>query len=155
MVTTVTLVTLKKQQRPSRYIVMPLEVEHIWTSQNTKRSPEVYLRPGGIKTLEWSLVSLVQVCKARWQTTSRIFDLWSIDLIRLEHVDGEGLPFDYHKHHKFLFPLVHVRSVGSQIAYSEDDNVNSVAPRTSSEAGGTKADQEELQGHHPKKTCKP
>ena len=65
--------------------------------------------------------------------------------------DGEGLSFDYHKHHAFLFPLVHVRRVGSQIAYSEDDNVNSVAPRTSSEAGGTKADQEELQGHHPKK----
>ena len=69
-------------------------------------------------------------CKARWQTTSRILDLWSIDLSRLEHVDGEGLPFDYHKHHMFLFPLVHVRSVGSQIAYSEDDNVNSVAPGT-------------------------
>ena len=115
----------------------------------TKRSPEVYLGPGGIKTLEWSLVSLVQVCKSRWQTTSRILDLWSIDLIRLEHVDGEGLPFDYHKHHAFLFPLVYVRSVASQIAYSEDDNANSVALGTSSEAGGTKADQEGLQGHHP------
>ena len=68
--------------------------------------------------------------------------------------DGEGLSFDYHKHHAFLFPLVHVRRVGSQIAYSEDDNVNSVAPRTSSEAGGTKVGQEELQGHHPKKPCK-
>ena len=122
---------------------MPLEVEHIWTSQNTKRSHEMYLRPGSIKKLELLLVSLVQVCKARWQTTSRILDLWSNDLIRLEHVDGEGLPFDYHKHHVFLFPLVHVRRVGSQIAYSEDDNVNSVALGTSSEAGGTKADQEE------------
>ena len=87
-----------------------------------------------------------QVCKVEhiWQTTSkRIWDLWSNDLIRLEHVDGEGLPFDYHKHHVFLFPLVHVRRVGSQIAHSEDDNVNSVALGTSSEAGGTKADQEE------------
>ena len=93
-------------------------------------------------------------CKARWQTTSRILDLWSNDLSRLEHVDGEGLPFDYHKHHVFLFPLVHVRRVGSQIAYSEDDNVNSVALGTSSEAGGTKADQEELQGHHPKENMK-
>ena len=43
----------------------------------------------------------------------------------------------------------------SKAAYSEDDNVNSVAPETSSEVkgpeadvGGTKADQEELQCHH-------
>ena len=93
-------------------------------------------------------MSLVQVCKARWQTTSRILDLWSIDLRRLEHVDGEGLSFDYHKHHAFLFPLVHVRSVASQIAYSEDDNVNSPALGTSSEVKGTEADQE-LQGHDP------
>ena len=55
----------------------------------------------------------------------------------------------------FLFPLVHVRRVGSQIAHSEDDNVNSVALGTSSEAGGTKADQEELQGHHPENDRKP
>ena len=61
---------------------------------------------------------------------AHLLDLWSNDLIRLEHVDGEGLPFDYHEHHMFLFPLVHFRSVGSQIAYSEDDNVNSVAPGT-------------------------
>jgi len=52
-------------------------------------------------------------------------------------------------------PFIHVRSVGNQTAYSEDDHVNSVAPKTSSEVkgpeadvGGIKADQEELQGHH-------
>ena len=47
-----------------------------------------------------------------------------IDLSHLELVDGEGLQYDYHKHSTFLVPLIHVRSVGSQIAYSEDDNVN-------------------------------
>ena len=35
---------------------------------------------------------------------------------------------------------------------SVDDNVNPVAPGTSAEAGGSKADQEELQGHHPNTT---
>ena len=47
-------------------------------------------------------------------------------------------------------------------AYSEDDNVNSVAPETSSEVkgpeadvGGTKADQEELQCHHAENHWKP
>ena len=70
----------------------------------------------------------------------------------MEHVDGEVLPFDCHKHRVFLFPLVHVGSVGGQTAYSEDDNVNPFAPGTSAEAGGSKADQEELQGHHPNTT---
>ena len=64
------------------------------------------------------------------------------------------LPFDCHKHHAFLFPFVHVRRVGNETAYSVDDNVNPVAPGTSAEAAGTKADQEELQGHHPKTTWK-
>ena len=97
-------------------------------------------------------MSLAQVCKTHWKTTSRILDLYSIHLSRVEHVDGEVLPFDCHKHRVFLFPLVHFGSVGGQTAYSEDDNVNPFAPGTSAEAGGSKADQEELQGHHPNTT---
>ena len=69
------------------------------------------------------------------------------------------ITINYHKHHALPLPLVHVRSVAShndwKAAYSEDDNVNSVAPDTSSEVkgpeadvGGTKPDQEELQCHH-------
>ena len=50
----------------------------------------------------------------------------------------------------------------SKAAYSEDDNVYSVAPETSCEVkgpeadvGGTKADQEELQCHHAESHWKP
>ena len=107
----------------------------------------------GIKTLPSSLVLLVQVCKARGQTTSRILG-WN----KLEH--GQGL----HYHELPQAPCASI-AIGScpkcckpqrsKAAYSEDDNVNSVAPETSSEVkgpeadvGGTKADQEELQCHH-------
>ena len=55
----------------------------VW-KHSQKRSPEVSL--GGIKTLAWSLVSLVQVCKARGQTTQRILG-WN----KLE--DGQGLHY--------------------------------------------------------------
>ena len=75
------------------------------------------------------------------------------------------ITMNYHKHHALPL-LVHVRSVAShndwKAAYSEDDNVNSVAPETSSEVkgpeadvGGTKADQEELQCHHAESHWKP
>ena len=77
----------------------------------------------------------------------------------LEDMAKDYITINYHKHHALPLPLVHVRSVAShndwKAAYSEDDNVNSVAPETSSEVkgpeadvGGTKADQEELQCHH-------
>ena len=107
---------------------------------------------GGIKTLAWSLVLLVQVRKVRGQTTSRILG-WN----KLEH--GQGL----HYHELPQAPCASVagscskccKPQRSKAAYSEDDNVNSVAPETSSEVkgpeadvGGTKADQEELQCHH-------
>ena len=55
----------------------------VW-KHSQKRSPEVSL--GGIKTLAWSLVLLVQVGKARGQTTSRILG-WN----KLE--DGQGLHY--------------------------------------------------------------
>ena len=76
------------------------------------------------------------------------------------------ITMNYRKHHALPLPLVHVRSVAShndpKAVYSEDDNVNSVAPQTSSEVkgpeaamGGTKADQEELQCHHAENHWKP
>ena len=101
---------------PSRNILMPLEVEQVWTSvwHTQRKSPEVRL--GGIQTLGLSLVSLV-----------RIYDLFIVAAWnKFEDVDGlitasiTRLPF------------IHVRSVGNQTAYSEDDHVNSVAPGTSS-----------------------
>ena len=115
---------------------------------------------GGIQTLAWSLVLLVQVCKARGQTTSRILG-WN----KLEH--GQGL--HYHEIPQAPCASVAIGSCSkcckpqrSKAAYSEDDNVNSVAPETSSEVkgpeadvGGTKADQEELQCHHAENHWKP
>ena len=56
----------------------------VWKTFAKKRSPEVSL--GGIKTLPWSLVWLVQVCKAHGPTTSRILG-WN----KLE--DGPGLHY--------------------------------------------------------------
>ena len=98
------------------------------------------MRLGGIQTLGLSLVSLVR------------YDLFIVAAWnKLEDVDG--LPLITASTTRL--PFIHVRSVGNQTAYSEDDHVNSVAPETSSEVkgpeadvGGTKADQEELQCHH-------
>ena len=127
---------------PSRNILMPREVEQVWTSvwHTQRKRPEVRL--GGIQTLGLSLVSLV-----------RIYDLFIVAAWnKLEDVDG--LPLTTASITRL--PFIHVRGVGNQTAYSEDDkdHVNSVAPGTSSEAGGTKAGRGELQAHHPKKTCK-
>ena len=103
---------------PSRNILMPLEVEQVWTSvwHTQRKSPEVHL--GGIQTLGLSLVSLV-----------RIYDLFILAAWKkLEDVDG--LPLITASTTRS--PFIHVRSVGNQTAYSEDDHVNSVAPGTSS-----------------------
>ena len=106
----------------------------VW-KHSQKRSPEVSL--GGIKTLAWSLVFLVRVCKARGQTTQRILG-WN----KLEH--GQGL----HYHELPQAPCASVagscskccKPQRSKAAYSEDDNVNVVAPETSSEVKGPEAD---------------
>ena len=103
---------------PSRNILMLLEVEQVWTSvwHTQRKSPEVRL--GGIQTLGSSLVSLV-----------RIYDLFIVAAWnKLEDVDG--LPLITASITRL--PFIHVRSVGNQTAYSEDDHVNSVAPGTSS-----------------------
>ena len=84
-----------------------------------------------------------------WIIIGVIGAVWSIHLSRLGHVGGctvDGLPLITASTTRL--PFIHVRSVGNQTAYSEDDHVNSVAPGTSSgweEPWGTKADQEELQ----------
>ena len=94
-----------------------------------------------------------------WIIIGVIGAVWSIHLSRLEHVGGctvDGLPLITASTTRL--PFIHVRSVGNQTAYSEDDHVNSVAPGTSSgweEPWGTKADQEELQCHHPENHWKP
>ena len=106
------------------------------------------------------MVSLVQICKARGQTTSRI-EGWN----KLE--DGQGL--HYHELPQAPCASVAIGSCSkcckpqrSRAAYSEDDNVNSVAPETSSEVkgpetdvGGTKANQGKLQCHHAENHWKP
>ena len=94
---------------------MPLEVEQVWTSvwHTQRKSPEVRL--GGILGL--SLVSLVRYdlfIVAAWNK------LEDVDWLPLITASITRLPF------------IHVRSVGNQTAYSEDDHVNSVASRVSS-----------------------
>ena len=94
---------------PSRNILMPLEVEQVWTSvwHTQRKSPEVRL--GGIQTLGLSLVSLV-----------RIYDLFIVAAWnKLEDVDG--LPLITASITRL--PFIHVRSVGNQTAYSEDDKL--------------------------------
>ena len=103
---------------PSRNILMPLEVEQVWTfvSHTQRKSPEVRLEC--IQTLGLKLVSLV-----------RIYDLFIVAAwSKLEDVDG--LPLITASTTRL--PFIHIRSVGNQTAYSEDDHVNSVAPGTSS-----------------------
>ena len=140
---TVTYSDVAIRKGPSRNILMPLEVEQVWTSvwHTQRKSPEVRL--GGIQTLGLSLVSLVR------------YDLFIVAAWnKLEDVDG--LPLITASTTRL--PFIHVRSVGNQTAYSEDDHVNSVAPGTSSgweEPWGTKADQEELQCHHSENPWKP
>ena len=106
-----------KCKGPSRNILMPLEVEQVWTSvwHTQRKSPEVRL--GGIQTLGLSLVSLVR------------YDLFIVAAWnKLEDVDG--LPLITASTTRL--PFIHVRSVANQTAYSEDDHVNSVASRASS-----------------------
>ena len=116
-----------KCKGPSRNILMPLEVEQVWTSvwHTQRKSPEVPL--GGIQTLGLSLGSLV-----------RIYDLFIVAAWK-KLKDVDGLPLITASTTRL--PFIHVRSVGNQTAYSEDDHVNSVAPGTSSgweEPWGTK-----------------
>ena len=95
-----------KCKGPSRNILMPLEVEQVWTSvwHTQRKSPEVRL--GGIQTLGLSLVSLV-----------RIYDLFIVAAWnKLEDVDG--LPLITASTTRL--PFIHVRSVANQTAYSED-----------------------------------
>ena len=106
---------------------MSLEVEHIWTSENHSQKGVLKCTCALEVSKDWN-DHWCHWCRFV-KPVDKQLRAWSIDLSRLEHVDVEGLlSFDYRKHHAFLFPLVHVRSVGSQIAYSEDDNVNAVAP---------------------------
>ena len=114
---TVTYSDVAIRKGPSWNILMPLEVEQVWTSvwHTQRKSPEVRL--GGIQTLGLSLVSLVR------------YDLFIVAAWnKLEDVDG--LPLITASTTRL--PFIHVRSVGNQTAYSEDDHVNSVAPGTSS-----------------------
>ena len=116
-----------KCKGPSRNILMPLEVEQVWTSvwHTQRKSPEVPL--GGIQTLGLSLGSLV-----------RIYDVFIVAAWK-QLKDVDGLPLITASTTRL--PFIHVRSVGNQTAYSEDDHVNSVAPGTSSgweEPWGTK-----------------
>ena len=114
---TVTYSDVAIRKGPSRNILMPLEVEQVWTSvwHTQRKSPEVRL--GGIQTLGPSLVSLVRY-------DLFILAAWN----KLEDVDG--LPLITASITRL--PFIHVRSVGNQTACSEDDHVNSVAPGTSS-----------------------
>ena len=103
---------------PSRNILMPLEVEQVWTSVWHTQRKSLEVRLGGIQTLGLSLVSLV-----------RIYDLFIVAAWnKLEDVDG--LPLITASTTRS--PFIHVRSVGNHTAYSEDDHVNSVAPGTCS-----------------------
>ena len=103
---------------PSRNILMPLEVEQVWTSVSHTQRKSTEVRLECIQTLGLSLVSLV-----------RIYDLFIVAAWnKLEDVDG--LPLITASITRL--PFIHVRSVGNQTAYSEDDHVNSVAPGTSS-----------------------
>ena len=114
---TVTYSDVAIRKGPSWNILMPLEVEQVWTSvwHTQRKSPEVRL--GGIQTLGLSLVSLVR------------YDLFIVAAWnKLEDVDG--LPLITASTTRL--PFIHVRSVGNQTAYSEDDHVNSVASRASS-----------------------
>ena len=114
---TVTYSDVAIRKGPSWNILMPLEVEQVWTSvwHTQRKSPEVRL--GGIQTLGLSLVSLVR------------YDLFIVAAWnKLEDVDG--LPLITASTTRL--PFIHVRSVANQTAYSEDDHVNSVAPGTSS-----------------------
>ena len=114
---TVTYSDVAIRKGPSWNILMPLEVEQVWTSvwHTQRKSPEVRL--GGIQTLGLSLVSLVR------------YDLFIVAAWnKLEDVDG--LPLITASTTRL--PFMHVRSVGNQTAYSEDDHVHSVAPGTSS-----------------------
>ena len=114
---TVTYSEVAIRKGPSWNILMPLEVEQVWTSvwHTQRKSPEVCL--GGIQTLGLSLVSLVR------------YDLFIVAAWnKLEDVDG--LPLITASITRL--PFIHVRSVGNQTAYSEDEHVNSVASRASS-----------------------
>ena len=74
---TVTYSDVAIRKGPSRNILMPLEVEQVWTSvwHTQRKSPEVRL--GGIQTLGLSLVSLVR------------YDLFIVAAWnKLEDVDG-------------------------------------------------------------------
>ena len=115
---TVTYSDVAIRKGPSRNILMPLEVEQVWTSvwHTQRKSPEVPL--GGIQTLGLSLVSLV-----------RIYDLFIVAAWK-KLKDVDGLPLFTASTTRL--PFIHVRSVGNQTAYSEDDHVHSVAPGTCS-----------------------
>ena len=103
---------------PSRNILMPLAVEQVWTSvsHTQRKSPEVRLEC--IQTLGLSLVSSVR------------YDLFIVAAAWNKLEDVDGLPLITASTTRL--PFIHVRSVGNQTAYSEDDHVNSVAPGTSS-----------------------
>ena len=125
---------------PSRNILMPLEVEQVWTSvwHTQRKSPEVPL--GGIQTLGLSLVSLVPV--------------WSIHRSRLEYVGGcRWTTLDYRKHHAFA---IHSRPKcwkPNRLQWGWPCSLR--CTRNVFRMGGTKADQEELQCHHSENPWKP
>ena len=133
----------------------------VWKTFAKKRSPEVSL--GGIKTLPWSLCYWYRFAKPteKQLNASKGGTSW--------RMAQDYITMNYHKHPQAPCASIAIGSCSkcckpqrSKAAYSEDDNVNSVAPETSSEVkgpkadvGGTKANQEELQCHHVESHWKP
>ena len=113
---------------------MPLEVEQVWTSV-------------------WHRVHKERVLKNAVEVSKHLDDHWggSIHLSRLEQIGGcRWTTIDYPKHHAF--------AIHSRPKCWKPNRLQRVWPcqlcctRNVFRMGGTKADQEELQCHHPELT---